>query len=175
MSIPRAAVRAASSRSTARKAPAPPTSAAARAEAARAFWFPLPLDLLPPQTQDLLAELLARRARAWQIKGQPRFFRYNGDSEPLLEDRQQRRFPGWTLREMRIATLRKLLGMELERALRLLTLPWESDKEQRATQQQALTGTLRHIGQIYREFRRRYRGDAGAERALRDEMLRLPA
>ena len=61
--------------------------------------------------------------------------------------------------------------MDLERMLRLLTLPW-AEKEQTADGHSApewhaaLTGTLWRIGQHYREFVRR-KGEAGAQALVR--------
>ncbi len=125
-----------------------------------------PEDFFSAQAQELLADLLKRRAACWYADSMPPLYFYGRNSEPAWGDEAQQRCSGTTLRIAGKRVLFESLSMDLERGLRLLTLPWKvEDKtvdghtlgEWRA----ALAGVLWRIGQHYREFARRM-GEARA-------------
>jgi len=162
-------------RATSRPAPPPPHCP----YCAHAERFPVPETLLSAEAQFKLGEWLGERARSWQVKGQPRFFTYNGDSAPIWGEHAQHRCSGTTLHEAWVRSITRSLGIELERAARLLTLEWmEQDKtidgKTRAEWKQALTGSLRRIAQLYQEIRRRRRSEASALAVLRAVVDTLP-
>ena len=95
-----------------------------------------------------------------------------GDSEPQWGEEAQRRCPGTILRQMRQKSLRLLLSMELERALRLLLVTWESadlttDGHTSLERQASLAGALGRVGQVCRELARR-RSETWAMEMARD-------
>ena len=74
--------------------------------------------------------------------------------------------------------LREGMGIDLERALRLLTVEWQPDGKtvdgwESDDWRAALASIFWRIGQHYREFARRK--GAGALDVLREEFARLPA
>ncbi len=147
---------------------APRRSALARCERCAS----LPLALLSESFQLLLMDLLAVCALRWQEHDLPYVPFFWADSEPLWGEAGQRRCPGAVLRQMRMHGLRLLLGMELERALRLLLVTWTpegktSDGHTSLERQEALAGTLGRVAQVCRELARR-RGEDWAMQVARE-------
>jgi hypothetical protein len=114
-----------------------------------------------------LAALLTDCADRWMqsdLTYLPFFWR---DSEPFWGPGARRLCSKTTLRLVRIALLRRLLQMEIERALRLLLLDWRTaslaaEGHSSAEWQDALDGTLCRIGQVYCEFARRWKRQSEA-------------
>ncbi|HEY7355447.1 MAG TPA: hypothetical protein VH590_03240 [Ktedonobacterales bacterium] len=147
---------------------APRRSAPARCERCAL----LPLALLSEAFQLLLMDVLAGCALRWQEYDLPFVPFFWGDSEPLWGEAGQRRCPGTVLRQMRMHGLRLLLGMELERALRLLLVTWTPedrtpDGHTSLERQEALAGTLGRVAQVCRELTRR-RGEEWAMQVARE-------
>jgi hypothetical protein len=130
----------------------------------------------PPQTPEALfsaqghafiSDALLRRAARWKADDLAPVYFYGRDSEPLWGEDAVRRVSGTTLHIACKFVLCEGLSMDLERMLRLLTLPWEgrdktADGHTSTEWRAALAGTLWRIGQHYREFVRR-KGEAGAQ------------
>ena len=113
----------------------------------------------------------ARSAAAWQADSTPPVYFYGRDSEPLWGEVAGQRCSGTTLRIAGKRVLCESLCMDLERGLRLLTLPWTKDGKTAdghspEAWQAALAGVCWRIGQLYREFVRR-KGEAEAQEKLR--------
>lgn len=137
-----------------------------------------PADFFSPEAWRLLSSLLQQRARDWQVAGQPRSFYYQHHSEPVWDEAAHYRCSRATLHVARQGLLRVGMGIDLERALRLLTLEWRADGKtvdgrERDDWRAALTSVFWRIGQHYRELQRRK--GAGALDILREEIERLPA
>lgn len=137
----------------------------------------VPEDFFSPEAWRLLSTELARRARDWQVKGLPYLFYYGGDSEPVWGDGAHYRCSGTTLHIARQSVLREGMGIDLERALRLLVTPWgpdgkTADGRESGEWRAALASVFWRVGQHFREFQRRK--GAGALDVLREEIERLP-
>ena len=105
-------------------------------------------------------QAVAACALRWQEYDLPFVPFFWGDSDPIWGEAAHRRCPATILRQMRQHSLRLLLSMELERALRLLLLPWTPDDvtpdgHTTVERQEALSGTLGRVGQVCRELARR--------------------
>ena len=136
-----------------------------------------PADFFSPEAWRLLSSLLQQRARDWQVAGQPRSFYYRQHSAPVWDETAHYRCSGAILHVARQGLLRAGMGIDLERALRLLTLEWQADGKTIDGREcddwrDALTSAFWRIGQHYRELQRRK--GAGALEILREEMERLP-
>jgi hypothetical protein len=133
-----------------------------------------PEDFFSAQAQEVLADLLKRRAARWQADSLPPLYFYRRDSEPLWGEEARRRCSGTTLRIAGKRVLFESVSMDLERGLRLLTLPWTpqgttADGHTSAEWRAALAGVRWRIGQHYREFARRM-GETRACELLRQVM-----
>ena len=105
-------------------------------------------------------------------------FYYGRDSEPVWGDHAHYRCSGTILHIAGQGVLREGMGIDLERALRLLTVEWRPDGKtvdgwESNDWRAALASIFWRIGQHYREFARRK--GAGALDVLREEFARLPA
>ncbi len=153
---------AASKRSSTRS-PSVPASARQR----RKPWHSYKLsaaELLPDAALDLLHDFLMRYALLWQKAGEPPIFTYGEDSAPQWGQFLGMACPASLLRKMTIGVICGMLGMEVERALRLLTLDWTSDGLEAAGKKDevrhlALSKSLWRVGCLYRDLERRRRGD----------------
>jgi hypothetical protein len=140
----------------------------------------------PPQTPEALfsaqghafiSDVLVARAARWKADDLAPVYFYGRDSEPLWGEDAVRRVSGTTLHIASKWVLCEGLSMDLERILRLLTLPWENrdktaDGHSAPEWHAALAGTLWRIGQHYREFVRR-KGEAGAQELVQVLMSML--
>jgi hypothetical protein len=136
-----------------------------------------PADFFSPEAWRLLSSLLQQRAHDWQVAGQPRSFYYRQHSEPVWDEAAHYRCSGATLHVAGLGVLCLGMGIDLERALRLLTLDWRADGKtldgrERDDWRAALISAFWRIGQHYRELQRRK--GAGALDMLREEVERLP-
>ena len=107
----------------------------------------------------------------------PPLYFYGRNSEPVWGEAAQQRCSGTTLRIAGKRVLYESLSMDLERGLRLLTLPWTpeektTDGHTSAEWRAALAGVFWRIGQHHREFARRM-GEARACELLREVMETL--
>jgi len=139
----------------------------------------MPVDFLSDDALRELTTRLIQRARKWQRRGLPPVFLYGRDSEPVWGDFASHRCSGTPLHILRIQPLRASLGVELERAARLLTLTWtEQDKttdgHSRKEWEVSLAGVCWRVGQLYRELCRRRRAEASALAVLCELLDRLP-
>ena len=121
-------------------------------------------ELLPEAALDLLHDFLMRHALLWQKAGAPPIFTYGEDSAPQWGKYLAMACPASLLRKMTIGVICGMLGMEVERALRLLTLDWTSDGLEAAGKKDeerflALSKSLWRVGCLYRDLERRRRGD----------------
>jgi hypothetical protein len=135
-------------------------------------------ELLPPEALALIHKVLLARALSWQYLGEPPWTRFGDDSAPLWDNRICMPVPTTIVRELDIDTVALLMGMELERALRLLMLDWTSDREEAAGKDDevrhlALSQTLWRVDCYYRDLQQRRRG-AGPLKLLEAELLALP-
>jgi hypothetical protein len=151
-------------------------SSAASSRAALPRRARIPEDFFSAQGQALLADLLARRAAAWQRDEKPLYF-YGEKSTPQWGEEAGRRWPGRTLRCAKRWALCEHLSLDLERGLRLLALARTdegktSDGHTATEWRGALAGVLWRLGQVYRELARR-EGEAGAQSILRLAMNAL--
>ncbi|HLV98146.1 MAG TPA: hypothetical protein VKT82_05660 [Ktedonobacterales bacterium] len=153
---------AASKRSPTRS-PSVPTSAQARLKP----WATYKLsaaELLPDAALDLLHGFLISHALLWQKAGEPPIFTYGEDSAPQWGQFLGMACPATLLRKMAIGVVCGMLGMEVERALRLLVLDWTSDGKDAAgktadERHLALSKSLWRVGCLYRDLERRRSGD----------------
>ncbi len=130
-----------------------------------------PADFFSAQARALLADLLASRAHQWQMDSAPPVYYYPRDSVPLWGDFARHRCSGATLRLARYRLLCESPCVDLERGLRLLTLPWTqhgttADGHSAEEWHAALAGVLWRVGQLYRELARR-KGDEQAREIVR--------
>lgn len=162
----------------ARRASAVSRRAPRRSQSApRAIYPPTPLGMLSEAAQLLLMDLLAACALRWQEYDLPFVPFFWDDSAPLWGEAALRRCLSTILRQMRMQSLRVLLGMELERALRLLLVTWTPDDltpdgHTPLERQEALAGALGRVGQVCRELTRR-RGETGAMQIAREVLEAL--
>ncbi len=106
------------------------------------------------------------RAERWQNDWLRPLHFYGRNSEPLWDEYAQQRIAGTTLRIAGRRVIIDSLSIDIERALRLLTLPWQEetrslDGHDPEAWRVGLAGALWRIGQLYRECARRW----SAERA----------
>src|ERR1041385_2348986 len=83
----------------------------------------LPADFFSAQTQALLVSLLAQRAASWQRQSGPPIYFYGCQSTLHWGAEARRRWEGKSLRRATGWRLREELSVDLERGLRLLTMP----------------------------------------------------
>lgn len=126
----------------------------------------MPRDFFDATAQEMLTKLLMDRAESWQNDWLHPLYFYGRNSEPLWDDDAQRHLSGTTLRIAGRRVLIDCFSLDLERALRLLTLPWQEetrsiDGHTPEDWRAGLAGALWRIGQLYRECVRRW----NAERA----------
>jgi hypothetical protein len=153
------------------------TRASARRKKAPRFRPRAPEDFFSVEAWRLLTDELKTRAREWQVDGLPLLFSYGPDSEPEWDDFAYHRCSS-VIYIASQATLRESMGIDLERVLRLLTLPWGPDGKtiggrESGEWRAVLASTFWRIGQVYRELTRRK--GAKALDVLREEIERLPA
>jgi len=137
-----------------------------------------PADFFTPERFAQLANLLAGCALRWRESDLPYMPFFWQDSAPCWGAAARRPCSGTTIRLVRLDLLRRLLRMEVERGLRLLLLDWRPVGLMRAGHsseewQDALTGTLWRVGQLYREFARRW--DEGRAWQEIEEVIRILA
>ncbi|HEY7357250.1 MAG TPA: hypothetical protein VH590_12315 [Ktedonobacterales bacterium] len=130
-----------------------------------------PADFFTQEARALLADLLASRAQQWQMDSAPPVYYYARDSVPLWGDYARHRCSGTTLRAVGRWLLCESLCVDLERGLRLLTLPWTpqgttTDGHEPEEWHAALAGVCWRIGQLFRELARR-QGEGQAREVLR--------
>ncbi|HEY7357195.1 MAG TPA: hypothetical protein VH590_12035 [Ktedonobacterales bacterium] len=130
-----------------------------------------PADFFSAQAQALLTDLLASRAHLWRMDSEPPVYYYPRDSVPLWGDFARHRCSGTILRLARYGLLCESLCVDLERGLRLLTLPRTqrgqiADGHSAEEWHTALAGVLWRVGQLYRELARR-KGDEQAREIVR--------
>ncbi len=135
-------------------------------------------DLLPDAALDMLRHFLLSHAVMWQRIGEPPIFTYGEDSAPQWDMFLGMACPATLLRKMSIGVVCGMLGMEVERALRLLTLDWTSDGAAAAGKSDemrhlALSKSLWRVGCLYRDLQRRRRGD-GPLQLLAAELRAIP-
>jgi hypothetical protein len=136
-----------------------------------------PADFFSSETYALLVDLLASRAQRWLVDRLPPLYFYPRDSVPLWGDYAQHRCSGTTLRAVGRRLLCESLCVDLERGLRLLTLPWTAqgttpDGHGPEEWRLSLAGVLWRVGQLYRELARRS-GEEGAREIVRLAMETL--
>ena len=151
-------------------ASAAPARSAARAKKRRKPVRPpqpqMPRDFFDDQAHDVLTRLLKERAESWQNDWLKPVYYYGRDSEPLWDEYAHKRLSGTTLRIGSRRVIIDSFSLDLERALRLLTLPWIEetqtiDGHKPEDWRQGLAGAFWRVGQVYRESVRRW----GQERA----------
>ncbi len=126
----------------------------------------MPRDFFDDDAHKMLTTLLIERAESWQNDWLKPLYFYGSNSEPLWDEYAHKRLSGTTLHDAGRRVFIDSLSIDLERALRLLTLPWveESrtyDGHDPEVWRQGLAGAFWRIGQLYRECVRRW----GQERA----------
>ncbi len=156
---------------------APSAGAAKRRKVTRPPQPRVPEDFFSPEAHAFLSNLLARRAKSWKEDWLKPVYFHGRDSEPLWDECATRRVSGTTLHIASRCVLVQGMSMDLERVLRLLTLPWmdethTADGHTSDEWRAGLTGALWRIGQHYREFARR-RGPAQAQDILRQTIEAL--
>jgi hypothetical protein len=137
-----------------------------------------PADFFTPERFAQLVNLLANCALRWRESDLPYMPFFWQDSAPCWGAAARRPCSGTTIRLVRLDLLRRLLRMEVERGLRLLLLDWRPvglEREGHSSEewQDALTGTLWRVGQLYREFARRW--DEGRAWQEIEEVIRILA
>ena len=125
-----------------------------------------PEDFFSPDAHAVLSELLTQRAKSWKEDWLKPLYFHGCDSEPLWDESATRRIAGTTLRSAGRRVLVVGVSMDLERVLRLLTLPWADQKHTADGHTSdewrvGMAGALWRIGQHHCEFARRW----GQERA----------
>ena len=137
----------------------------------------IPADFFPREAYLLLKQLFKDRAERWLADSMPPIYFYGRESEPHWDELAQQRCSGTTLRIAGRRVLCESLCMDLERGLRLLTVPWTvdsvtTDGHEPEEWQAALAGVFWRVGQHYREFARR-KGHEEAREVLRLAMNTL--
>src|SRR5579872_7582631 len=108
----------------ARSASCAPARAKKRRKPVRPPQPQMPRDFFDDQAHDVLTRLLKDRAESWQNDWLKPVYYYGRDSEPLRSEYAHKRLSGTTLRIGGRRVLIDSFSLDLERALRLLTLPW---------------------------------------------------
>ncbi|HLW03779.1 MAG TPA: hypothetical protein VKT82_34350 [Ktedonobacterales bacterium] len=162
MASPLPAARSAVLAAPARSAPRPKK----RRKRARPPQPQTPRDFFDDDAHKLLTRLLIDRAASWQNDWLRPLHFYGHNSEPLWDEYAHKRLSGTTVRIAGRRVFIESLSLDLERALRLLTLPWHEetqtiDGHDPEDWRAGLAGALWRIGQLYREWARR----TGAEQA----------
>jgi hypothetical protein len=129
-----------------------------------------PRDFFDAEAYHLLTTMLMQRAESWQNDWLRPVYFSGRDSEPRWDEYAQQRIAGTTLRVAGRKVFVDSLSMDLERALRLLTLPWDEatrtlDGHDPEAWRAGLAGAFWRIGQLYRELTRR-KGAAWAQALL---------
>jgi hypothetical protein len=137
-----------------------PKRAAPRSKRARPPQPQTPRDFFDAEAYHLLTTMLIQRAESWQGDWLPPIYFSGRDSEPRWDEYAQQRIAGATLRAAGRKVFVDSLSLDLERALRLLTLPWDEathtlDGHDPEAWRVGLAGAFWRIGQLYRELSRR--------------------
>ena len=119
-----------------------------------------PRDFFDPDAYHLLTTLLIERAESWQNDWMRPLYFSGRDSEPCWDDYARLPIAGTTLRIANRKVFVDSLSLDLERILRLLTLPCDDaartlDGHDPEAWRVGLAGAFWRVGQLYRELRRR--------------------
>jgi hypothetical protein len=120
----------------------------------------MPRDFFDADTYRLLNDLLIERAVSWRKDWLAPVYYYPRDSAPRWDETARQRISGATLRSGSRKLLVDCFSIDLEQALRLLTLPWNEetgclDGHTPEDWHAGLAGAFWRIGQLYRESVRR--------------------